>query len=268
MGASEAAAILTSAFEAEMAVKAAEDGYRPQLTSVRRIEKNVRREEEHLKEMKTNFSRMQADNPDRPALEEKIAKSEATIAELKAQVPATWEDVHATFAKLTKAENDARTKYRRAADAAWESPLEALDAMNGSADYLALEAEFLALRDTVTTGGPAETQELVNAMSKKFSAIGETNDVKKALGKARRKLKSKTPNIEDALKEYDKAIAAYDTGKIWRAEAETKLRGGLENYLAAIKVNLGARMQPGLEREQALFLASCSAHHRDISLNF
>lgn len=55
---------------------------------------------------------------------------------------------------------------------------------------------------------------------------------------------------------------------VWRAAAETQVRPGVEAYLNAIKGNIGARSQEDLTRKQALFLASCTSHHKDLSLNF
>ncbi|WGI20367.1 TRAP transporter large permease subunit [Amylibacter sp. IMCC11727] len=266
--AEEAIAKLNEAFVAADAVEAASGAYRPQLRLVRGIEKNIRREQKHLTEMNTTLGRLPADSPDREDLMADIAKAEAHIAELQGQIPDTWDGVHETFAKLTKAENDARNKYRRNADTSYEDVAEALAAMNDTTAYLGFEEELLALRATVEAGDPKETEALVNDLSKRIGKLGATDDVKKALGKARRKLKAKTPDVEAALSEYDKAIASFENGKVWRAEAETALRPGLETYLSTIEGTLGLRMQSGLTREQALFMASCSAHHRDISLNF
>lgn len=268
-GGEEALASLQAAFVAETAVEAAQAEYRPKLRLVRGIEKKIRLEQELLDTAKTMLGRAQGDNAAaKSRLEGEIAAAQSAIAALKAQIPAEWEENHTTFAKLTKAEDDARNNYRRKADASYEAAFEALEAMNGTAAFMTLEQELLALRATIETGAPDETQERVNDMSQKFSDIEATDDVKSALSKARRKLKSKTPDVPAALKEYDTAIKAYEAGKIWRAKAETELRAGLTTYLDGIRTTLGTRVQPKLDRPQALYLASCSAYHRDISLNF
>ena len=259
---------LDEAFVAAGAVEEASTVYRPKLRLVRGIEKKIRREQEHLDEKKVTLSRLQDGSTAREGLEADIAKIEKTIADLTADIPETWEPVHDEFAKLTKAENDARNLYRRNADSSYEEVSSALAAMDDTPAYLEFESELTALRATVETGDPKETQELVNDLSKRIGRLGAADDVKSALSKSRRALRSRTPDLEKALVEYDKAIAAFEEGKIWRAEAETTLRPGLETYIQAIKGTLGLRMQSGLNREQALFMASCSSHHRDISLNF
>lgn len=266
--AEEAIGFLNTAFEAAEQVNAASGEYRPQLRLVRGIEKQIRREQAHLDELKKNFGRLQDGDPAGPKMEAEIAKIEAHMEDLRGEIPDTWEGVHSTFAELTKAENGARNKYRRSADTSYENVAMVLDAMDGTEAFLGFEQQLTDLRATVESGDPSETEALVNELSKAIGKVGGADDVKKALGKARRKLKAKKPDVEAALEEYDKALEAYADGKVWRAEAETSLRSGLETYLTSIKGTLGLRMQPGWEREQALYLASCSAHHRDISLNF
>nr|WP_325249804.1 TRAP transporter large permease subunit [Amylibacter sp.] len=268
-GGEEALASLQAAFVAETAVEAAQAEYRPKLRLVRGIEKKIRHEQELLDTAKTMLGRVQGDNAAATSrLEGEIAAAQSAIESLKAQIPADWEETHTTFAKLTKAEDDARNTYRRKADASYEAAFATLEAMNGTEAFIALEQELRDLRTTIETGAPEETHELVNDMSRKFSDIEATDDVKSALSKARRKLKSKSPDVPGALEEYDKAIKAYEAGKVWRAKAETDLRAGLTTYLDGIRTTLGTRVQPKLDREQALYLASCSAYHRDISLNF
>ena len=54
----------------------------------------------------------------------------------------------------------------------------------------------------------------------------------------------------------------------WREKAGAELLPKLEAYDAAISDTIGLRGQPVLPREQALYVASCSSHHRDVSLSF
>ncbi|WP_205470551.1 hypothetical protein [Breoghania sp. L-A4] len=54
----------------------------------------------------------------------------------------------------------------------------------------------------------------------------------------------------------------------WRRQAQTSLLPDLEAYDAAIRDTIGLRSLPVLPREQALYVASCSSGHRDVSLSF
>ncbi|MFT5639643.1 MAG: tripartite ATP-independent transporter DctM subunit [Paracoccaceae bacterium] len=261
---------LEAAFAASVAVEQQSKAYRPQLIVVRRLEKQIRKAAGEIKELDKQISRMRSEADAQRKLDAQDQRGifQAEIDRLTAETPATWPTVFEAFNTLNKAERKARLTYRRSADNSYETAAEMLAVLNANAEFAALESELTTLRATVEASSPADTHELVNDLSRKFRGIAGGDDVKSALSKARRELKSKSPDLEDALKEYDKAIAAYEIQKTWRTSGETDLRAGLTTYLDAIRGTLGARMQPKLTREQALFLAACSSIHRDISLSF
>ncbi len=261
---------LQQAFEAEKAVAAAAGTYRPQLRIVRHIEKEIRKAEAEIALLSTQISRLktEAEAQQRQNLEDQRAAFVAEVEHLKGEVPATWASTYETFSTLTKAEDKARLTYRRSADNTFEAATSVLEVLEASEAFAGLEGELRAMRAIIETGDPAETQEMVNELSKKFRSVAGADPVKKALSKSRRSLKAKSPKVDKALIDFDKAIAAFDEQMVWRAEAAAQLSGPLAAYLEAIKGTLGARNQTKLTREQALFLAGCSAGHRDVSLSF
>jgi len=124
------------------------------------------------------------------------------------------------------------------------------------------------LRSVITDQEPVQSEGIVNELSKAFGKVDGADDVKSALGKVRRALKAKTPDKEKAIEEYEKSLELYAEGEDWRAVAEGDLQAGVKRYLLGIQSTLGARLQDKLTREQALYLASCNAGHRDVSLSF
>ena len=262
--ADKAIASLDEAFTAEKAVNEAADDYRPLLREVRFLQKEVREAEEELKEIRTALSR---EGGDVAKLEARVAELEAQIAEDTAAIPAEWDDQYNTFSGLTKTESNARNTYRRSADQSWEGVAEVMAVLESNDAFTALEGELLAMRATIETTPPEEAEGLVNELSKAFGKLDGANDVKSPLSKARRALKNKNPDPAKAMEEYEKAVAAYEEQKVWRSAAGS-LKPGLQAYLDGIAGTLGARQQQRLSEDQALYLASCTAGHRDLSLNF
>jgi exonuclease VII small subunit len=133
---------------------------------------------------------------------------------------------------------------------------------------MSLEDELIALKDKFkqTEDGFAELE--TKNLGKKFTKIKGASAVKSKLSKAARQLRPGKVKLEKALKEYDKAMVIFNDDKLWRLEAETKLRTALTGYLKVIANNIGARQQTKISRDQGLFLAKCNAGHRDLSLNF
>ncbi|MGB1852235.1 MAG: TRAP transporter large permease subunit, partial [Paracoccaceae bacterium] len=88
------------------AVKAAEDSYRPMLSKVRSIQKQLRRENEHLKASEKELARLKGDEfaQRRAVLSTDIADTKAKIATLEGEIPGSWESEYETFSLLTAAE--------------------------------------------------------------------------------------------------------------------------------------------------------------------
>ncbi|TFG85348.1 MAG: hypothetical protein E4H18_05505 [Hyphomicrobiales bacterium] len=101
-----------------------------------------------------------------------------------------------------------------------------------------------------------------------MSNVAGTKDIKALLAKARRAIKGKAPNPEEAAKFLAEAAQAYDADLAWRKRAEAGLKNGLAEYDAAIHDTIGLRGQSRLPTDQALYVASCSSGHKDISLSF
>jgi TRAP-type mannitol/chloroaromatic compound transport system permease large subunit len=252
---------------ASAAVEAAAREYRPKLNVVRRIEKEIRNEQEEADFLKTALSRMRGEgDPDQRArLEVEIAAHEAEIEKLRARIPADWTEVHDTFAMLTKAEDAARNAYRRAADNSYEAPAEVLAVIKANDAYVALKGPLNDIRSVIETGEGDEAENAIKALEDLVDGVEGARDVRSALSSARRSLSR--DRREDALNDYQEALDEYESQLQWRADAAS-LAPGLETYLDATRGTIGIRVQNRLTREQALALASCTAEHRDISLNF
>ncbi|MFC3117420.1 TRAP transporter large permease subunit [Jhaorihella thermophila] len=265
-----AIAKLDEAFAVERTVAEAAIGYRPLQRTVRQIEKDIRRLEDELKDVRTRLSRLHGDDQQaaKSRLEGRQAELEAEIARMKAEIPAEWDSVHAEFAKLVQAEMKARQAYRRSADDAYEGAVETAAILKANRAFTELEQPLRDLRAVIEGKPEAEAEAVVNDLSKRFGKVEGADDVKKLLSKARRALKSKTPDKQKALALYDEAVAAYEAQKAWRGDAAERLGPELEAYVAVLSKTLGLRQQPRMPRELALYMASCMASHRDISLNF
>ncbi|MDQ2090522.1 TRAP transporter large permease subunit [Marimonas arenosa] len=269
--AESALAGLDSVFAAEEAVDAAANDYRPLQREVRTIEKDIRKLEEEAEELRTIIGRLRDESQAerRARLETRRDRLLAEAEEQKTHIPENWEEAHKVFAELTTAEQKARTTYRRNADQAWEAPSEVLAILDDNAAFDALETELRDMRGYIESVAEtdAAAEDTVKVLEDKFGVIEGASDVKSDLSKARRALRVNKFDREQALESFDDALAEYEAQKAWRAEA-ANLRPGVEAYLDGIRSTLGIRSQDQLTREQALYMASCSAVHRDISLNF
>ena len=255
---------------AEAAVVAASADYRPLHVNVRSLERDARRLDAKMAEEKTTLSRLKSTNPDSPNIPKLEAQIAAQVAEkeaLLAQIPADWDPRHSEFAKLTSAEVKARRTYQRNADNAFKPIGEIVEIIDATDALAALQDDLKTLRVDVETGDPKALVERIVELHKAMRAAEAGKATVKGLSDARKALR-KNPDPEKAAAALDKSVVALAEDLTWRREAKEKILPGLMTYQAALADTIGLRQQRVLPREQALYVASCSSAHRDISLNF
>ena len=260
---------LTEIRQAEAAVLAEQDAYRPLHTEVRDIERVLSRLAAQEADYRTQLSRLRDDSGARKQkLEARIADLQSQQEALRAQIPAVWEEQQKAFQALQTAEEKARQAYRRNADEAY-TPIQELLAIIADTDKLAaLQDDLEQLREFVEASEPAESVEPVTAVSNAVREVEGAGDIRSPINEARRQLRNKDPDKAKALEALDQALALYQQELAWRQRAQTELLAGLQAYESAIRNNIGLRQQPRMPREKALEIVSCTAAHRDISLRF
>jgi tripartite ATP-independent transporter DctM subunit len=255
--------------KAAAAVKAATPAYRPLHVKVRAMQADIRRQEEHVRALRTRLSRAyDATDEERALQEARITEETKSVEKLKAQIPADWKARHEAFTKLIKAETNARRQYRRTADNAYEPILELKRTIDDTKKLAALRNRIAALAGRI---GGAENAVVADEMKEVSSALGDVegaNNIRSAVNKARRAIRGRTPKPDEARKQIQAALDAHAAEMAWRERAVRELKPELDRIEARIRGTIGLRQQPRLPREPALFVAACSSGHRDVSLSF
>ncbi|WP_299482610.1 TRAP transporter large permease subunit [uncultured Roseibium sp.] len=268
----EALPLMQAIREAENEVAAASGAYKPIHVEVRALERDARRIDERIEELQVIVNRS---GEGAVYTTEQGERAQARIEALKeehdailANIPDNWEEVYGAFAEIQKAETSARQTYRRTVDQAYE-PIVEVKAILADADTVAgFGPELEALKSQVPQLEPEAAVEAIAAMRSKVGEAEGTSDIRKGLTEARKIMRSRQPNAEEALAEIDKSIAALEADLAWRQKAATDLLPALEAYDAAIVNNVGLRQQERLPNDMALDVAACLSDHRDISLSF
>jgi hypothetical protein len=193
---------------------------------------------------------------------------EASKDVLTASIPSEWEAANARHVALQKTESTARINYRKAADQGYTNAQTLVATLQATTSLRELGAALPDMKTLMATNEPADLLEPLKELSAQFGNIEGASKIKSAVSKARSALRKKKPNPEAAMKSIDKAMAEYEKEMQWRDTAESAISDDLAAYEELMRNSIGVRQQDKLNREQALFVASCSSHHRDISLNF
>ena len=261
---------LAAAKEAEQAIIDNQDSYRPVHTEVRRIQADIRKIEEDLDALDTLRERVRGENVDarKAAITERIEALEEQVSALEQTIPSQWEAENERHTELQKAEIQARNDYRRAADDGYEAAREAVEILSSTSMLRELNSALPDMQEQMSNSAPADVVDPLEALADQFGEIAGAGDIKSAISKARSAMRKSTPDPEAAMEAMDTALEEYATQMQWREPAEAALLEDLSDYESVMKDTIGIRQQDRLSREQALSVASCSSHHRDLSLNF
>jgi len=244
---------------AASAVQARIPGYRPLHRQVRTIERQARRVDSVIRELRRSRQVGSAGQ---------IADLEREKKSLLAGIPGNWADENKSFATLITAEAKARQTYRRQADSAYEPVRDLVGLLEGARELATFDAAIAKVAAGIATTDAAGSVAAIKVLARNIRRVNGASEITSRLSRARRLIKkgeSDDPKLaryfEDARKELKKDVA-------WRTSGAATVLPGLKRYEEAIRGTLGLRMQPKLPREQALDIASCNAVHRDISLSF
>ena len=265
-----AIALLADVKAAEQAVIDAQDGYRPIHTEVRNIQASMRKLEAQIEDLDTQRDRVRGDDVEerRAALSEQIDDLQAQITDLEGTIPAEWEAENEKFVALQQTEQKARIDYRRAADDGYAAVREAVDVLSGTDTLREMGSTIADMKTLMETNEPADMVDPLEELADQFGLIEGASDIKSAISKARTAMRKKSPDVDAAMQSMDDAQEEYDTQMQWREPAEDALLADLNAYEEVTKDTIGIRQQNSLSREQALSVAACSSHHRDVSLSF
>ena len=108
----------------------------------------------------------------------------------------------------------------------------------------------------------------LNGFIKKYRDVKGTSEFKKNVSKAIKELKKKKVKEDRVEKSLEKALKEINELEVWVLGSKATLASPVETYLNKTKTTLGVRAQPKFQKELALYLASCNANHRDLSLSF
>lgn len=254
----------------DAAIRAAAPTYRPVQDKVRRIEREIRRIDKKIEKNRTIVSRS-----GRAASPEEAKHAEARVgaltrerAQLTSQIPAGWKDLRTGMAAKLKDNHDARVRYRRTVDAAYEPVIEAIQAIRNAERLRGLQKALEALSADIYAMSVDDLTNRLKAAYGQAVLIRRSEEIRGALTQARRALHA-DPTDRSAIAEKiqgARTIAAKE--RAWRARAAQEVLGGLTAYEATIAGTIGIRKASRLSDRVASEISNCVASPRDIYLNF
>ena len=253
---------------AERKVAAASGDYAPTLRGVRALERQSRRLQVELGALQTEEQRARRAGADTAAIEREKAEIEKELANLAAEVPASWPAENAAFRTLLKEEEAARGAYRKAVDGAYASVVDTIGVLHAAGALADALPAVQGLADVMAASEPKQAGETVREAERTLRNIAGARKIRSALSGVRKELRKRRPNVEKAGRALQKAVARMQGEIAWRTAAAETVLPHLERFEEAVRHTIGLRQQPRIPRGAALDVASCNAGHRSLELYF
>ena len=257
--------------EAQAAIAEAAPDYRPVHDRVRNLQSNMRRIDRELEDARDELGALRyAETPEpdrRAALEATISRLEDQRAQLESQIPAEWDSLHETFAKLVSTERRAKLQFRRALDESVEPIEEEVARLSATDAFAALEDDLAAI-EVPAGADPDALGEKLKALQSAARSAEAGDALNDALRDARRPLRDTEPDLAVVREALAKARSAYQAELTRRRAAVEEVLPGLRRYLDAVDPTFGLRQEQEIPESVAEEIVGCQARHRDISLYF
>jgi hypothetical protein len=198
----------------------------------------------------------------------KVDKMVAEKIVLENEIPEIWADQNAAYLKLLKDDKTKVNAYRRNVDDAYMALVETQQLINSTPALKKFGPRLENMYQDLPTLTPEIAMQQLKDLRSALGRVNGTSKIKSRVNKSRKALRGDNPNMEKALSEMGKAVALFRVEVEWREKAFADLASPLEEIDVLVSKTIGLRQQAKLTKEQALFVASCTAHHKDVSLNF
>ncbi len=247
-------------------------GYKGLQKQVLYINSDIKNVVRKIKEIEQEMRRASDDTIS--DLENKISQLKTEKEILEGTIPKEWKARQKEYKALDKQLTKDRRSYFSAVDASTESLQELQLIIMDGEKMIALADDLKALDGIVVNADINNKSKDAIAKIKKvenaFASLKGTNDIKSKLSKVRRLLKkAKDDEAKDkAMGFMRQAHEVFATETKWRKRAKSELLVDLKSYDTALSKTIGLRLQERLTEEQALGVASCMSHHKDLSLAF
>ncbi|WP_206680658.1 hypothetical protein [Neoaquamicrobium sediminum] len=250
-------------------IEAATPDYRPLHQQVSAIRREIARIDIRVDNLQRRLRAHRGDAADavaaRQRIDAEIEELAASKAQAQAAIPASWDEAHDGFLVLVREEQQIRGAFRQASERSYTTIRDITQAIRTGSELEAITAEIENLAVRIESSAVDELGETFQDLDRRLGNIAGSNAAREAVGRLRRDLATSPDGGRQAV---ESAVETLRGEVQWRLDATPDLLPPLAALEAETRSTLGLRVQDRFDRPQALGVASCLAHHRDISLRF
>ena len=240
--------------------------YKSLHTKVRNIEKNIFKKISKIEKIKKEV-RLETEPEKIEEFENKIMKLQNDIEKIKLTIPSNWKEDNENFNTILKNFNNTKLSYNKSVDGSFNDLQNFIEIFRSSEKFALLENNYVDLKSSINNE-EKEIVEVIKDFERLFNPFKDTSDIKKPLKKARKLLKKNYDKKTEALDLINESKKLFIFEKNWRLKGSEMVLNDLIDLFETGSETFGLRKQDKLNKEQAIYLASCKSVHEDISLYF
>ena len=235
-------------------------------TKVRKIERQIIKNNSKIEKLKKNLKR-EEEFITQQKIEIEIIKINKTTEKIKKNIPDNWLEENKRFKNILLFDSKLKLQYNKNVDSSYNDLIKYITLYEEVDDLANLSHNFNNIFNKINSNSDKVIEE-IKRFEKQMSFFAGTNKIKKYLSKARKKIKKNFDKKNDALNLIKEAEFLFNYQINWRKNGKDLFLNSFKDLEKISRDNFGLRKQKKLNKEQAIFIASCRAIHKDISLNF
>ena len=240
--------------------------YKPLHTKVRNIEKNIYKKLSKIEKIKKEI-RLETELNKIQKFEDEILELENEIEIIKMTIPPNWKEENNNFNGILNEFKKKKLSYNKLVDNSFNDLQKFIKIFQNAEEFSKLEINFNELLNNVNEERDG-IEEIIKNFERLFNSFTDTSNITKPIKKARKLLKKNYNKKTEALALINEAKKIYNFEKNWRLDGNKIILSDLIKLSETGTETFGLRKQEKLNKEQAIYLASCKSVHEDISLYF
>ncbi len=240
--------------------------YKPLHMKVRSIERKILKLIKKIEKIKKEI-RLETNDREIQFLNLEINLLEKEIANINLTIPKNWKEENKKFDNIISDLNKSKLNYNKTVDSSFNEVTNFINKFQNVDKLYSIDNFYDKLLENIIQENK-DIEKIIKDFEKKFNSLSDVSNIKKPIKKARKLIKKNFNKKNEAVDLIIESRFILGQEIEWRLIGKELLLKDLIILIDSGKETFALRKQDQLNKEQALYLASCKSKPNDISLYF
>ena len=240
--------------------------YKPLHMEVRSIERKILKFEKKIEKIQKEI-RLETDEREIEILNTEINIIEKEISNINFTIPKIWKEENKKFNNIISNLNKTKLNYNKTVDSTFNEITNFINKFQNVDKLNSIDILYDKIIKNINQENK-DIEKIIKDFEKSFNPFTDISNIKKPIKKARKLIKKNFNKKNEAIDLIIESRLIFEQEIKWRLIGKELLLKDLIILLSSGKETFALRKQDHLNKEQALYLASCKSKPQDISLYF